>query len=189
MTVTRESLHVRSTTNPNQALKLELVRVEDRFSTTLRLLVDDQETTVLRSVEGDGGTAWPPSPVIQDLSKQEGPSGVFLAGLGMAGKSHWSVVIRTIPDSAAIEFDLACRVKKEPEWIGSTYSVLNADSQLESAATLKLEVSGAVIRCETLTDEPGCCLESEPGRLTLVSNLNPGRELPRTIRWKYRFSL
>jgi hypothetical protein len=126
--------------------------------------------------------------VIRDLIDQEGPGGTFLAGVGMAGKNHWSVAIQPLPNKAAIDFDYACRVKEQPQWLGSTYTVLSADWHVESMNCLTLQVGDSIIRCETLTEHSECRLV-ESDQLSIVAKTETAGELPRTIRWKYRFSV
>ena len=182
-----KSFQIRSATNAHRALEIELARETDRFWTTLRLWVGGEAITVLRSVDRDHGAAWSASPVIQDLSKQETSTGTFLAGVGMAGTNHWSVVIETRPDAAAIEFDCACRVKQEPKWMGSTYSIRNAIAHQAAEHRPTLAVGDTVIVCETYRNQSARWIAETPGSLSIVPSLEPTGELPRTIRWKYRF--
>jgi len=183
------SFQLRSATQANRALVLKLTRQTDRFVSMVQMVHSGQATAILRSVEGDGNKSWPPSPVIQNLMKYQTPSGVSLVGLGMAGKSHWSVAIGTLPDEPAIELDFACLVKQRPEWVGSTYCILNADSRHESNNAVVFQVGQAVVRCETFPANGECHIANESGRLSFVPSLEPAHQLPQTIRWKYRFSV
>ncbi len=39
----------------------------------------------------------------------------------MAGKSHWSQTVTADAATASLSFDVACRVQRQPDWLGSTY--------------------------------------------------------------------
>ncbi len=81
---------------------------------------------VAESIEGsaDGPRAeWPPSPALVELSELPLKAGFALLGVGLAGRSHFSASISPHPDMAdTLLFELACRVKVHPVWLGSTYA-------------------------------------------------------------------
>jgi hypothetical protein len=66
---------------------------------------------------------WPSSPPIQQLSLESIHSQPTLLGVGQAGKSHWSISVEPIaaPECQGLRFDLACRTRMLPLWLGSTY--------------------------------------------------------------------
>ena len=103
-------------------------RAGDLFRTQFSLTREDKTVPLLRSVDADRPTvnqAWPPSPPLQEVVLQSNDRGDFLAGVGRAGKSHWSVIITPLTGEAGFEWDFACRVKTHPEWLGSTYQIVN----------------------------------------------------------------
>lgn len=67
---------------------------------------------------------WPASPPIQQLSLETIQGAAALLGVGQAGKSHWSISVEAIRCDAqpALKFDIACRCRARPSWLGSSYS-------------------------------------------------------------------
>lgn len=67
---------------------------------------------------------WPASPVLVELSRVELPrdGGTAVAGVGLAGRSHFSASFAPDPDAAdTIRIEIACRLHAAPAWLGSTY--------------------------------------------------------------------
>lgn len=81
---------------------------------------------VAESVEGaaDGGDPrWPESPSLVELSALELERTPAILAVGLAGRSHFSASIRPHPARAdTILFEMACRLKDRPDWLGSTYA-------------------------------------------------------------------
>lgn len=110
----------------------------DRFAQ--RLFVDDVE--VGHSVEGDAETAWPPSPPIQQLSREPIADRDVVLGVGGAGRGHWSISVEPVADDgSALKFDLACRGGGEDRSLGSQYEL--GDSLTLTA--IDGELSGAKV--------------------------------------------
>jgi hypothetical protein len=90
----------------------------DRFQH--QLAVDG--TIVGQSLEGDSAEIWPASPPIQQISLEQIDGREMVLGVGAAGRSHWSLSAGPcIDDKSAILFDLACRCKESPTFLGSSY--------------------------------------------------------------------
>lgn len=87
-------------------------------------------TSLAESVEGttDGGDArWPVSPPLVELSAIDLLGGPALLAVGLAGRSHFSASVRPHPERAdTLLFEIACRVKERPSWLGSTYATGSA---------------------------------------------------------------
>lgn len=78
------------------------------------------------SVEGPldeaGDDRWPASPVLVELSLARLAGGSAVLGVGLAGRSHFSLSAATCPGVAdTILFEAACRIHEPPAWLGSTY--------------------------------------------------------------------
>lgn len=146
-------------------------------------------TTAWRSVSGDD-PRWPASPVLVELTAVTAPEGLSLAGLGLAGRSHFSASIGPDPEDAqALRFDLACRAA-EPGWLGTTYAGGGAAWSAGPAAA-----SGIMV--EPL---PGSTLESlaagsgerdsgscpPTARLLRIVPAAAATRFPATVRWAYR---
>lgn len=167
---TLPSVELASPDSAHPQLLLVGQMVYDRFVTEIQFFDGDSKTPLLRSVEGDAKAIWPPSSPLQEIVEQQNDAGPFLAGVGQSGKSHWSVIVSCLTDETGFEFDFACRVKTEPEWIGSRYKLLNATA-------LKL------------TSGDGCSIEQNADIAVFSADLLPEQPFPKTIRWKYRLSL
>lgn len=94
----------------------------DRFR---QRLVRDGEG-VAESVEGDADDLWPPAPPIQQLSLETIDGSKVLLGVGAAGRCHWSISVAVDPSMRGLKFDLACRSREVPGFIGSTYRLDNS---------------------------------------------------------------
>ena len=88
----------------------------DRFAH--QVLVDGK--VMASSMEGDANSAWPPSPPIQQLSLENIEQQDVILGVGAAGRGHWSICAK-FESARQIKFELACRTKDEPEFLGSSY--------------------------------------------------------------------
>ena len=159
---------------------------KDRFVTTLSLLADGDATPVLRSVEGDADERWPVSPVLQELLRHDLADESFLAGIGMAGASHWSLAVTVVEQ--AIEWDWACRLKDRPARLGGHYDLL--DGARYDASNFLIRGTGSwAVRCEGLLG--GVDFQTDPacGHLSVLPNYGAELQFPCTVRWKYRFSI
>ncbi|TWT82242.1 hypothetical protein CA13_37040 [Planctomycetes bacterium CA13] len=81
------------------------------------------EICSMNSIEGRGETDWPSSPPIQQLSLEKMQMADVLLGLGGAGLSHWSISVHwvSLAEAPAVKFELACRYKTKPIFLGSQY--------------------------------------------------------------------
>ena len=63
------------------------------------------------------------SPPLVELSAINLQGGPALLAVGLAGRSHFSASVRPHPERAdTLLFEIACRVKERPSWLGSTYA-------------------------------------------------------------------
>lgn len=143
--------------------------------------------------------------------------------VGAAGTSHWSMCVaicdRTsiprdhaqfaggFPDMPAegknpesgrvvdteLVFDVACRTRQTPEWLGNTYRVLAAPiavSEKLNCACIPVRPS----RCVMVTHSVKLQMDTCSGPLPLLQcrateSTNFAEELPTTIRWRYSLRL
>lgn len=102
-------------------LQIEWQRTGDRWQHVIGAMLGDNLCPLLNSVEGTADDHWPLSPVLQELHVE--PRGddrvAFLTG--MAGGNHWSASVRCQPQLNRATFELACRCKQSPGWLGSLY--------------------------------------------------------------------
>jgi hypothetical protein len=77
------------------------------------------------SLEGAerGDPRWPDSPVLVEVSRVELAGGPVILGVGLAGRSHFSLSVAVDPDRAdTLLFEAACRIQESAHWLGSSYT-------------------------------------------------------------------
>jgi hypothetical protein len=125
-------------------LRVKFYRSGERHYHVVETVIDNNGTPTLESVDDDSDWQWPPSPPLQALqihSSNNGGRAILLTGA--AGSSYWSMGLETkldpFPRSVwtpkfenewneqfyQLEFDVACRVKERPLWLGNCYRGLN----------------------------------------------------------------
>ena len=132
------------------ALRVRFVRCGDRWGHIVELVVEGGIVPLAESVEGGPEEDWPASPPLADLHIEDRPPGGQVALLvGKAGSSHWSASVELDAAGRQVTFDVACRLRIEPVWLGSTYSLLSARclvTPFDGAALVELGAGRAVIR-------------------------------------------
>lgn len=163
---------VESLDDAGQGVRVVFAREGDRWRHCVEFVKGECAENAWASVEGTPEMLWPASPAIQECHLQEGPHGPCLLAVGQAGKSHWSLSVSRSPNRTAVAFDIACRVRQSPEFLGSTYL---AASETLASASVRL-----------VTDSPHSCE-------TLKQFVTPSpiiiTKLPTTFRWQYRWEL
>lgn len=155
-------------------------RQGDRLGHRIEVDTHDGFVTVAASREGTSLDSWPPSPPLQDLHLERTPAGEPVALLvGGAGGSHWSASV-TLDAGAAATFDIACRVKARPSWLGSCYRVLVKATDLGAWS-----INGRPLILEPL--DADLRLEGAGDGLRLLVTMEDDM-WPRTLRWRYRFA-
>lgn len=161
------------------AWRLSFQRRADRYGHCIEVSRNGEFRGVLESHEGTPDDAWPLSPPLQELHwEQRGDVHVALL-VGRAGRSHWSLSVEAAAE--AIVFDAACRVSEPPQWLGSTYRLL------QPPANASLSDCGGV-SVTPMEGIPAARFDADSGILTLPAILD-GAAGKRTFRWQYRVSL
>jgi len=143
--------------------------IGDRWSH--RVLVDG--ATVLESIEGPWPPAndprWPASPAIVELDRVDLGDGPAIVGLGLAGRSHYSVTFTVDRrDTARLLVQAACRLHEQAGWVGSTYKQPDAPPA----------------RSPRIEPLPGCTLERGSGLIRLRAG-DGSASGPATVAWGY----
>ncbi len=131
----------------------------DRFRHTIFAVRDGELTPLLTSVEGTPEEIALPSPSFAELH-QQGET-VFLSGATTQG--HWSMSVEVA--EGQLLFDVACRLKRQTEWLGSTYQIGESDYCLQ---------------CQDDTSS-----ERESDLLTLFPKVREAKNYPATMQWRY----
>ncbi len=145
-------------------LNVEFRWLADRFA---QRLVDEHGHVLGESIEGDDSDVWPPSPPLQQLSRESVNDDHVILGVGAAGKSHWSISVEVVASDSGegLKYDLACRCKSPPSWLGSSYRL---------DPTLRL----------TVLENSVLCQDDHCHRVT-----PPSLSDEKTYRWAYFFEL
>lgn len=169
-------------------LQLEFAWQVDRYRHTLRFVppvASPEPIPVAVSQEGSPTDDWPASPAFQQLLIE--PRGALHVALlvGMSGTSHWSASIEPVPDMAAFDFDVACRLRATASELRSSYSdVWERWSSGPENPGWRFTLS----ETPTVVAEPHVSIERLV-RAALVRRGIPDARPPCTLRWRYRWSV
>ncbi len=165
-------------------LRIEWRSLGDRAGHKLVRCSDGTDPALLESIEAATDDArWPASPPLFDWHCEQRPEATVLLGVGLAGKSHWSVALsveRAVSDNqACLSFDVACRAGEPPSFLGSSYRVsLGATRRTETEVDLGL---GCVLSVDATTARL-----RRNGDLLVIEPLSiAARSWPQTFRWRY----
>jgi hypothetical protein len=189
-----------------KGVRVRFYRHRDRYRHVVEAIVCGRGTTLLESAEGDPDQHWPHSPPFQELQCQANEKAVLLTG--SAGACHWSASVQVsrrntvtlpadafsahIPDGSDVIFDVACRSRTSPAWIGSSYHLLGDAAGCLPAFAFAGTRNGPAVaiaktqrECIVTTDSGG------DGNRHIIINpiMHQTKDMPTTIRWAYRIFL
>lgn len=144
--------------------------VENRFGHEIRLELKNG-IFVLRTDDRITGN-WPPCPPIQDIHFESRDDGDVLFGVGMAGKTHYSLSI--VAGEHQMKFEFAANVKDLPEHLGTTY-LITENTIPESEIALE-EVIGLLPETESTNSDEKRSFGPSP-----TQTFRP----PTTIQWGF----
>ncbi len=173
-----------------RCLRATFVWQRDRYAHRIEVLAQGLPAICLTTEEGDIDDQWPPSPPLQQHSTATNAAGNSVALLvGMAGKNHWSASVESGSTTTSLVFDMACRVGRQPRWLGSSYRT-SSHVTLDDLRTPRLTVGDGPVELIIEPVDSTCIatVSRESDRVSLVAPL-PNAEPPFTIRWKYRVRL
>lgn len=168
-------------------LRLDLYWTGDRYGQQLRWQEGDRTLASAESVEGDGDQRWPPSPPWQQVVSHHAatPNSQAWLAVGMAGTSHWSASLELGEHEPWIRWDIGCRVRERPSWLGHRLLVRTSETDSRPSG---LSPGGALTQCLVLEphDSARVCVAQQSDEAAGISlRLEP--ELPRlpaTVRWR-----
>ena len=187
---------LRAVDDRGRGLQVGFHRCGDRFVHTIAAVEGERLLPLLASVEGTDVDDWPESPPLQEVHvEQQEETGQVILAVGRAGRSHWSlsVHVEPVPEStaskvmrAALLFDVAVRLRDEPQQLGSMYRSMTAVSPASESNTLEFMLSGRRYSIEAVElAQQSTRLEPTPSGL-LIATSSLDNALPRTVRWQYR---
>ncbi len=187
---------LRAVDDRGRGLQVGFHRCGDRFVHTIAAVEGTRLLPLLASVEGTDADDWPESPPLQEVHvEQQEETGQVILAVGRSGRSHWSLSVHAEPASestapevvrAGLLFDVAVRLKSEPQQLGSLYRSMTAVSASSESSTLELMLSGRryLIEAVAVDGRPASLEPTPTGLLIAASSLDDA--LPRTVRWQYR---
>ena len=180
-------------------LRAEFDWFGDRFSHQVYGVKGEKSTLLLSSEEGNPDELWPASPPLQEFNDpfilSDVNSGAVGIAVGATGGGYWSVGIdvsdKHEEEPPAMTFDVACRVRDVPEWLGSRYKLINATHVLCGSSQMDLESELGTLsvllemeeKCPELADSS---IHVTNERLFLSCNASEDLQVPLTLRWRYR---
>ncbi|HEY2882539.1 MAG TPA: hypothetical protein VGJ15_08900 [Pirellulales bacterium] len=165
------------TTLTTHSLRIVFFSVGRHVEQRIECRSGDLFLPALASLEGNAENHWPTSPALQSVHVESRPEGKVALLVGMAGTSHWSASVLADTKHDQIVFDIACRVKTEPRWLGSSYRLLNSESRISSSDQWPVQIAPL----------PPLRVETNDEQISLVAPLEAG-PLPRTVCWQYAIS-
>jgi hypothetical protein len=188
-------------------LLIEWQHAEDRWHHCVGTVVEGAFRSAMQSVEGRADEFWPPSAALQELHVESRGEDMVAFLTGMAGTNHWSASVLGERKKNRAIFELACRCKRTPGWLGSTYALDESLSPQYSPQTVLLRMPSGANLLQGSSDDvvcdaspgarfPGIVHEgiftpSLPGqdgvdrRTTCFAPRMPLENEHRTVRWKY----
>lgn len=173
---------------------------EDRWQHTIvpappSTILSEATNGGLHSIEGASADAWPASPALQSLHIEPRAAGVTVALLvGMSGTSHWSLSVEANATLQAATFDVACRTRDQPAWLGSSYRTGEAGIKPPAPSAIN---SMTLTQARRYTFLPWLEVTSLEADGPTLMDFNRGavvfrpllsdRLQPYTWRWRYRF--
>jgi hypothetical protein len=100
---------------------VEFIWATDRWQHEIRT-ADARGWFSIEGVDGGADPRWPQSPVLTEFSLEQVAGKPVLLGVGLAGRSHFSMCVTVHPDDhEKLLFEAACRIHTVAEWLGSSY--------------------------------------------------------------------
>lgn len=177
---------MRSVTLEAGRVRARFQRTADRFEHAIEVQsADGRWISIAKSAEGDAYDLWPASPPFQELHvEQRGEMQVALL-VGNAGKSHWSGSIEAHVSDEKLVFDVACRAREAPQWLGSTYQMVESN-QLSGGFRPRFEAAAEATAVQT----DGSRVRVAPIDMAdAVKGNSASHAWPKTIRWQYWFAI
>ncbi len=208
-----------------------------RYAHRLVAFAGPRRVDLLESVEGEVHDCWPPSPPWQQVSVLPGHGDAerrqTILLTGAAGASHWSASVEEFKGRGShggaaigggehsqlttpgIQFDVACRAKRRPDRLGSTYCladrsrgisgeiaagnfIVEASVQGRSVLNLQTDIGRYQLRIlpaesagpdSSLREHDTCQLVVTDDQVRIIVPPAETDQGPTTFRWRYQMSL
>lgn len=186
-----DQLYRLETTCGDLGLGVSFHWVDDRFTHTVWACFGQQTVPLLRSVEGTADEVWPSSPPIQQVNcpNRDGQPTAIL-GMGMAGRSHWSMSIEASSDPLALIFDVACRPGGDLGKLASGYQTLVSSTGQTGDDAVVLEHSRQRFQIQTISVDTSSNTSIDRDGQSVAVRVHANQLAgAKTFRWKYRVAM
>ena len=186
-----EPLFLQTTDDRGRGLRVTFVWNQDRYSHTVAIVQGERLLPLLASDECGDDPGWPLAPPLQQLSIEPRADGCHVAlGVGMAGRSHWSISVEPIAGEPGFLFDIACRTVARPAFLGTRYRSQVPAMVAPDHASAELEISGTRVRVRAvaIAQQPPTLI----GETVDGFAVEPQCAIPLTaptVRWQYELRL
>jgi len=158
----------------------------DCYEHEVALIANDKRVQLLSSQVPTENRDWPASPPAQQLTIDSQPDGNVSLLVGQAGRSHWSASVSADQKTGSLTFDVACRVKGSPTFLGSAYQLGEEAVWSESSHCVAATVDSVLIVVQAESPETACTIND--GLLRITPTWQP-QPKPHTVCWKYTIEL
>jgi len=177
------------------SLRCITTRVADRYRLAVEIVTTGEAVAALSSVDAAVDQPWPLTPPWQELHVHAAADGRVLMLVGRAGKSHWSMSVTAEYDRPALIFDVACRLREPPDFLGTTYQLSRTDflfrpnSEGEVRTELEIQPTAAgspslLLKVDEIAGAASATIDITDDQLIIRA---PQPTQPHaTVRWKYR---
>jgi hypothetical protein len=184
-----------SVEHSGRGLRVEFFRLQERYAhRILAIGCEEVPVLLLESIEEIANKDYPSSPVLQALNIDDHgtnkevhqPTAMLV---GMSRKGHWSMSVQAgHADSAALTFDVACRIKEIPESLGSCYSWGRRVEVEDNDHVPRLHFGSGICLVE-LWESPWLCDRYHRALMFPAPGDDSCIKPPATLRWRYRVLL
>jgi hypothetical protein len=183
-------------------ISVEFYWLGDRYGHSISVVKRGDRRVVLESIEGDNTDFWPPSPALQELGEpmivSDSNQVQTTMLVGAAGKNHWAMCVSPRDHSNDVRdfqpelvFDIACRIKDPPVWLGNSYHV-HARATTISEEPQRANVPADSPLCFVVPENVALEIHCEAnGRQTLrcAPELRQLHSVAETVRWRFAVRL
>jgi hypothetical protein len=173
--------------SPSLVCRFQKSGTSDRWENQWLVRRSDEDFLLLSSVEGDDGSNWPPSPPFQDLSKEDLGHTIAVMGVGMAGKSHWSVAVSQ--EKNCLVADYACLVKQSPQFLGSSWN-LHGSVESVDGSSIELRIGAELVKLFVRENSNPASFEVRDNKIVMSAINQTGKIEARglSVRWSFEAS-
>lgn len=158
---------------------VQFFRTAHQFGHCVSWTTGEQTIEMITNVEA--GMDWPPSPPVQDVHFEDRDANQILFGVGMAGKSHYSLSIESNRRDK-LSFEFACHLKEPPQFLGVTYHLGRRSTEVDNLVADQITpLENSTVLVEEDLDESTS--------LIIQPKSTERAEIPATVQWGFKIQI